>query len=379
MDRDLNAHIILGYGHVNRLSRDRRLELGGLSLDSELAPPQDKTAIEKGVGILSRMYIFSNGDNHRSAKDIWLPLFSRRSIDDLTRHLMDLAKDEISKFSDRENFDVVDDIAMPFVSKSILSYLGIDDLYGQDFLHHNRNFVRILDGKIFDMNDFFQSLISVSRLHEMMSERVHSMISLGKENNILPSLFSAMAKSEPQVFENLISNLILVVTAAHDSTAHLVGNAIMMLSKHREMRDLIRKDRSLISNLVQETLRYDCPIQCVSRVANSPISIDGYNIMKGDRVMLHVGSANRDPSMFHNADEFDIFRPNNFNALSFGIGAHRCLGQYLAIREAEVMLAALMDAFPSISVDFDNVVWDVGIAARGPAKVPVRVDGSGRS
>jgi cytochrome P450 len=127
----------------------------------------------------------------------------------------------------------------------------------------------------------------------------------------------------------------------------------------------------LVEGAVEEALRFESPIQGTLRTALVDVELGSASIWNGRRLWLLIGSANRDPARFHHADDFDPTRSDNRH-LSFGSGAHYCLGATLARAEARIALATLARRLPEMRLATDPVAWVSNITLRGLERLNVR-------
>ena len=148
--------------------------------------------------------------------------------------------------------------------------------------------------------------------------------------------------------DELIHLLILLLVAGNETTRDLIGNTVLALLEHREQLELLRSDLSLAPNAIEEVLRYSAPAQYMSRRAKAATTVGEASIEVGEEAVLWFGSANRDESVFPEADAFDIRRANANRHLTFGIGTHFCLGAPLARLEGAIAIEALLARFGDI-------------------------------
>jgi cytochrome P450 len=155
--------------------------------------------------------------------------------------------------------------------------------------------------------------------------------------------------------QELIGTLLLVISAGHETTVNLLDQAIFALLTNPDQHKTLRTDRASWSDVIEETLRVEAPAAYVPlRYAVEDIHINGIIIAKGDPILVSYVAANRDPKTHGpDADHFDINRTNRTH-LSFGHGAHRCLGAPLARLEANIALPALFDRFPNMRLTTDD-------------------------
>jgi cytochrome P450 len=137
----------------------------------------------------------------------------------------------------------------------------------------------------------------------------------------------------------------------------------------------VRADRSVIDLLIQETLRWESPVQFVSREPSTDVVISGHPVPAGAMMSVVVGSANRDERHYADPDRFELRRKND-DHLAFGFGEHFCAGSHLAllVLEARLALNALLDRLPHLRLDPDDQCRVVGLAFRSPDRLPVVFD-----
>jgi cytochrome P450 len=149
--------------------------------------------------------------------------------------------------------------------------------------------------------------------------------------------------------DELIGFLFLLVIAGSETTRNLLGNAVYWLSRNPAERERVLADPGLVPAWVEETLRYDSPTQAVARVITRDASFAGVALRAGEKALLLLGSANRDPRAFEDADAFRIGRDTTAS-LAFGRATHFCLGANLARLEARVCLEELLRRLPGYEV-----------------------------
>jgi cytochrome P450 len=137
--------------------------------------------------------------------------------------------------------------------------------------------------------------------------------------------------------------------------------------------EAVRADRGAVEALIQETLRWESPVQFVSREPTEDVEIGGCPVPAGAMLSVVVGSANRDERHYVDPDRFLLQRKND-DHLGFAFGEHFCAGSHLALLEARTALNALLDRLPNLRLDPDEECHVVGLAFRSPDKLPVLFD-----
>jgi hypothetical protein len=172
--------------------------------------------------------------------------------------------------------------------------------------------------------------------------------------------------------DELVATCMLVLFAGHETTTHLLGNAVQALLTHPEQLQRLRDDPALIDSAVEEFLRYDGPSNAIARVVATEHSLHGKLLKAGDRVFAMANAANRDPRQFSDPQGLDLGRTPNRH-LTFGFGTHFCMGAPLARLEAKLCIGRLVQRFDHIERAPGDVDWIDALMMRGVATLPVRL------
>ena len=170
--------------------------------------------------------------------------------------------------------------------------------------------------------------------------------------------------------EELLGFCLLLLVAGHETTTNLLGNAAVVLAEHPRSRHRMTSDHALIRPAVEELLRYDSPVQGLSRSLTRDITLHETTMRRGESVLLLFGSANRDFRAFPDPDVFDIDRRPD-HQVAFGKGAHFCLGAALARMEARIAITALLERLPNWTVDLASATRLRSGPIRGYSALPI--------
>ncbi|HMC52967.1 MAG TPA: cytochrome P450, partial [Acidimicrobiales bacterium] len=192
-------------------------------------------------------------------------------------------------------------------------------------------------------------------------------------DDLLSALIGAEEAGDVLSDQELLQQVMLLYIAGHETTVNLIGNGMLALLRHPDQLDRLRADPSLDPNAVEELLRYDSPVQMSRRITLGPVEVAGQVIEPGAFVALVLASANRDTAHWgETAVDLDVGRDGAHQHLSFGGGAHYCLGAALARLEGQVAIGRLARRFPRLELA-DGVEWNGRLNLRGLTRLPVEV------
>jgi cytochrome P450 PksS len=175
--------------------------------------------------------------------------------------------------------------------------------------------------------------------------------------------------------DELVANAILLLFAGHTTTTDQISNGVHDLLSHPDELRKLREDPTLLKAAVEEMIRFHPAVPFVFRIAKEDMQLRGKTLKQGQVVFLGIAAGNRDPEVFSEPDRFNITRADNDQKhLSFGFGAHRCLGAGLARRELEIALEVLLERLPTLRLDEEKQpqLQCTGLSFRGLSSLPVR-------
>ena len=190
--------------------------------------------------------------------------------------------------------------------------------------------------------------------------------------DLMSGLIAVEEAGDQLTEEEIVATCNLLLIAGHETTVNLIANGVLAMLRHPEHWSALSQDADRASAIVEETLRWDPPVQLVGRIAGEDMSIGEARIPKGDSMMLLLAAAHRDPAVTERPDEFDPTR-NSIRHLAFGLGPHFCLGAPLARLEAGVALSAVTRRFPDARFIPDPPVYKPNVTLRGMVSLDVAV------
>ena len=173
--------------------------------------------------------------------------------------------------------------------------------------------------------------------------------------------------------DELLMFMNVVAVAGAETTTRLIGWTGKLLSEHPDQRRQLAADRSLIPGAIEEILRYEPPALQAARYVTRDVEIHGQTVPAGSAMLTLIGAANRDVERFGaDAEMFDTTRAPRQH-LTFGVGAHYCLGNALARLEGHIALDEVLNRFPDWEVDLEDAVFSSSSAVRGWDSMPANV------
>jgi hypothetical protein len=273
--------------------------------------------------------------------------FTPRAIAGFTERIRSIAHELADSAEDRGGqFDLIGDYASKLPLRVIAEIMGIPEQMHADLLQIGNDAATTLDPAL-TWRDFRAADRAIRKAAVMFDEHIAE-LRRNPGDDLLSELVQINADGDRLSDEELRVNTLLLLGAGFETTVNLIGNAVSLLFAHREQLEALQADASGWPNAVEETLRFDAPVQVTVRVAGSQTQVAGIPVRAGRPVLLMLAAANRDPDVFADPDRFDVTRPDARLHLAFSAGIHYCLGAQLARLEAAVALQTLFERFPDL-------------------------------
>ena len=336
-DGDLDAFLVSSYAEASAVLRGP-----GWSSDPNrnpaLAARFDRA--ELGTQALGTTLLTMDPPDHTRLRRLLAPPFTPRAIDALHPRITAVVKAALADLGSAGEVDVIAEIGYPIPLAVMCELLDVD-IEGARLL-------RTETPKLVGMLEFDPDEEAVLAAEEATASlALHLLPILGdrrrRPGEDLASQLLGLGDDDGDALalDEVLATTILLLTAGHETTASLIGNGVLTLMEHPDQLQLLQRDPTLIKPAIEEILRFECPAKIVGRTNLIDRQLGGHTIRAGQRVLVLLGAANRDPEQFRDPECFDITRTPAAQ-LAFGAGPHFCLGAALSRAETQETLRQLL-------------------------------------
>jgi len=362
----LGFWVLTRYDDVSAVLRDPRFIKEPLAA---LVAARFGAEVPRGVGL---SMLDRDPPDHTRLRGLVSKAFTPRVVDGLRSRIQQIVDELITRVQAAGSMDVIEEFAYPIPVNVICEMLGVPLADHERFKGWSLDIARGLDSiwlppdsevprrsaaSRHAINDYFRGLIAQRRA--------------SLRGDLLSALIVAEEAGDKLNEEELLATCILLLIAGHETTVNLIGNGVLALLRNPGELERLRATPGLITNAVEELLRYDGPVQRTARVASAEATIGGRTIAKGEMVMPFIGAADRDPSQFPDPDRLDLTRADNRH-IAFGWGIHFCLGAPLARVEGQIAIDALVRRLPRLELMTDAPEYRQSLTLRGLKTLPVK-------
>jgi cytochrome P450 len=320
---------------------------------------------------MSHWMLQQDPPDHTRLRGLVVKAFTARRLENLRPRIQQIVDETLDRLVPQGHMDLIEDFAFRLPVTIICDMLGIPEEHREVFYTSSRDGGRLLDPVPLSRAEIEQANAG-NLMAQMYFQQLFELRRRNPGDDLTTQLVHAEEDGSKLSNEELTANIILLFGAGHETTVNLIGNGLLALHRYPDQLALLKENPGLITNAIEEFLRYDSSVQLTGRVALEDIDdLGGKKIPKGESVLCLLGSANRDPAVYPDRpDRLDITRPN-VRPLSFGGGIHHCLGAQLARIEAEVAIATLLRRLPDLRLDdAENPEWRPTFVLRGLRRLP---------
>jgi cytochrome P450 len=348
------------------------VDIAALLHDPRMSKDQRKTEIPL-VGaqrIEPRPFLFLDPPEHDRLRRLVMRQFTPARVNAMHDRIVALVDELLDARRDQGRLDVVDDFAYPLPVTVICELLGVPREDESRFHAWADTLAHSVDP---DPGE--ETSLGAMQAAQALASYMRGLIATRRAQPTDDLLSGLAAGDEADRMDDadLVITMILLLIAGHETTVNLITNGTLTLLRNPTELERLRDHPERIPIVVEEVLRYEPPVQFVTRFALTDIAIDGATIPRGSGIRLMLAAGNRDPRRFRDPDHFDPDRPDNEH-LGFGGGIHYCVGAPLARIEAQVALTALARRLVNPRLGADPPPYRPNAVLRGPRHLLVDFD-----
>lgn len=325
--------------------------------------------LPRSLGLLALNMLGHDDPEHRRLRGLVDQAFQRRTVEIMKPMIVTTADRLLDRLSGRTHADLMAEFCRDLPLSVICTLLGLRE---QD---HDR-FKHWLGGlrDTANIGAVIRAVPGVIRVVRYL-RRISRPDGGALPEGLITALSEAETEGQKLSEDELVSMIFLLFGAGQETTTHLIGGGLFALLSHEDQRRKLESDPSVMPTCVEECLRYVSPVQMTKpRFATSDMTWLGRDFRRGDMFAGFLAAANSDPSKFEDPHRFDIKRHPNPH-LSFGTGAHFCLGFQLARAEAAIAFERVLARFPDLRLASDpqKIEWRKRLGIRALTQLPVRL------
>lgn len=361
--------VFTGYGDVTAGLKSEHLSNARAGAFMTMLPVELRDQFKPLAETLSRWALFYDPPRHTRIRKLMARAFAATSMDTYRTRIERVVGGLLDAVAKRGHMDVIKDFAYELPLLVIIEMLGVPVAKKAEFALWSDDIGHLLGGaaptvelarktqrSVVEMTDLLRGEMELRRRHPA--------------DDILTTLVHAEEDGDTLTEDEILAQCVLLLFAGHETARNLIGNGLLALLENPDELSRLRGAPSLMKGAVDELLRYDSPVQMLSRLVPRDFEYAGKAIKKGHFVMLFLGAANRDPAQFADPDRLDIGRKEKGH-LSFGSGPHVCIGAQIGRLEAHVAFSALLERLPDLQLVGGRPTFTANLVLRGLTSLPI--------
>ena len=367
----LKAWVLTRYDDVKRVCLDREMSSDRLQPFFASLPDAESRRIADIIRYLSLWMVFRDPPEHTRLRRLTGKVFNVRSMNGMRDRIAALTGWLLDAIGEHSDFDFIREFAGPLPALVIMDMLGVpraelarvkrmsDDM--ALFIGSSRSQPEkydIAERATKEMAGFFRHLIEARRA-EPREDLLTQLVRLEDDGDRLSE-------------DELVATCILLLFAGHETTTNHIANGMLSLIRFPDQMHALRERPDLAPAAVEELLRYDGPSGAQARIVRREHQLHGKTLRPGERVFIMLNAANRDPRAYADPHRL-VLRRDGVPHLTFGFGAHICLGFPLARLEGQLSLPAVLARWRRIDLAAEPLEWIDSMVFRGMKAMPVRV------
>tara|TARA_B100000700_G_scaffold203354_1_gene223596 strand:- start:473 stop:1684 length:1212 start_codon:yes stop_codon:yes gene_type:complete len=332
---------------------------GGVALESRRRGSNQRAGFQQLIEM--------DPPNHTSFRKLVNRIFTGRRIAQMEEEIRNIFTHYLDQIVEKGEANLVNDLSSPFPMDVISAFLDIPEQDRAELRSYSDTILIREDGKIEIPQEAAEGMFAMLQyfIDDLPKRRENP------RKGIIDDLLILEVDGRSLTEEELLGFCILFVIAGHETTTKMIANAVELLSRHPEQRNQIVQNLELAPSVVEEVVRYHNSTQYMHRTMTTDLDLHGNTLKKGDSVLLLIGAANHDEREFGpTAGQFNIHR-NPDRHLSFGYGAHFCLGAALARMEGRIAIEEIHRRIPDYEVNHDEKIRFHSSNVTGWTELPI--------
>lgn len=370
-DSLFGAFFLTRYDDIRSVLTDRALLRDGTKAEPDATFTHRLRATLPGLeeeGRTAVILFLDDPDHARVRAPLMKALYGRVSK---SRRQVEAIVDEVlDKLDGSDTFDVIADVAVPVPILVIAKLLGVDEQRIDEFRRWSEGIILNFHPMRTEEQTKYmvESILSLRRFFEQqIAER-----RTRPRDDLISDIIAAQEKGTELSDREIRDNCIGFLVGGNLTTTDLIGNGVLTLLQHPEQLKALKANPDLMGKAVEEILRYAPPVGQTARILDRDLVVGGCPMKKAQVVVTSLPAANRDPAVYAEPHRFDITR-EPVPHMSFGGGAHICIGAPLARLEAQVALAKIFERYPNLKLAEETVQWKTTPFFHGVERLTVSV------
>ena len=361
------AWIVARHADVSALLKDPRLAKDRANADLPRATPGPALFARPLAPLMNGM-LDKDDPDHARLRRLAQAAFAPRQVERLEPKIEAISRELLARLEGRSRIELIADYALPLPAIVIAEMLGVPAEDRRRFMRWSKALIGLARSPLSAALGLPQVIAFMRYVRGLAAERRRR-----PGEDLVSALLAARDAGAALGDDELLAMIVLLLTAGHETTANLIGNAALALLRHPGEAERLGAEPALIDSAVEEFLRYAPPAESATfRYAREDLTIAGAGIRRGEAVIGLIASANRDAAVFADPHRLDLARNPNRH-LSFGMGGHYCLGAPLARLEARIALPALAERLPGwrLAVPAQALAFRPGAVLSGLTALPL--------
>ncbi|HGA3367098.1 TPA: cytochrome P450 [Enterobacter kobei] len=364
--------VLTRYQDVYQTLKERAFVSSGIPEDVHSEMEKECFSLSPPIrDLLYGIVLFEDGNVHRAHRQALQALFTGESWAALTQLISDESHTLVAELTTTGTIDGIRQIAAPLWGKLFTAWLNLPEAQ-QEVVEQEKSAIRLLlDPSAIDREGLQRLIVALSRLDDSFRQlaQAHSQ---GYDSLFYRSLLKGYGGDRDALATRFSTDCVTMLIGGSETSEALTGNLAYMLAQHPELQARVRNNTLRMRDVVSETMRFESPLQMGRRKVVAPVQFLGRELKAGDNILVCLGSANRDESVFEEAWRFIPGRKNAQRQLGFGAGVQQCIGQLLAQCQAETLAMALCER-GTLSLDGEAKWSTRSLILRTLETLPVKI------